>query len=937
MAFIVTGGHWEDQGYYEDYSNPQWDAGARTIAELTADGSFTFTVGQATGIVCGFNDVDNDADYLEIDHAFYIENGIAKVIENGVFKTSFSSYSTGALFKIERIDGVIRYYVDSVLLYTSLLPSTGTVFLDCSLFAARDTIILNEITVYNSSETLEIVLPKPTIGFNENDDTANIIIELSSPSVSLEELSVYELYITLPSPKIDFLVDGESQLLFNLPKPSIYIREALIVPDYATLQFSVPKPQLRLNEEENLSLTIDLTTLDIVISEVSDFCHIELPKPIVGLQDALQNFFFMEWPQWSLSFIVPLQTIIRSIFQCSYQQRKERLFSITYSLNTELSSIHESSYDLLTYDYIKTVFETKYRDSIQAIHQAIYSDYTTSQSIFTTDYVDAGSISLTYSFDYTDGNEVKSIFVSSYSNTPVIQSLFFADYNDTTFNNKIIELGYGDTTNNKALIEVGYADAPLVAALMESSYSDFTSFHQVFSSDYSDFTSFHQVFSSDYSDFTSFKTINELSYSDKESIQSLIEFGYTAVDLAPTFAFTYGLLDSCESIFTTGYQSEAENLRSIYLTSYALNDEDIHILTGSCWIELDSKIIDVNEVSINADEGSSYYQCSATIINEVDYRKFVVDTEFTVHLFSDEYKFLVDSKNLSRSIDDEGHLSLQMTIEGLSPVVRYAAPRSLSITKTWDQQTLLSAFIEELIGPVDYQVVDDYIPAYRLSADNAIPLDLAKATMESIGALIESLPDGSIKVRKLWPTSIIQLNTLIADYYLNDENLFSMSEAPENNDWRNQFRIIDVDSSVQDTLEFVADEENNLAGTLYAYPSPWRDGLTLRHTRGTPIYLGALSEELVEMTVDSEGVIEAELIEFQEGEASTRYPIESILSWTWLAADLGAVAFVPHTKALKSSAGDGYSLAQIRYTSRRLKVRTSSSEYTSAQYLLEER
>lgn len=342
------------------------------------------------------------------------------------------------------------------------------------------------------------------------------------------------------------------------------------------------------------------------------------------------------------------------------------------------------------------------------------------------------------------------------------------------------------------------------------------------------------------------------------------------------------------------------------------------------------------EISITADEGSSYYQCSIVLINENDYRQFVIDSAFTIHLFNDSYQFLVDNKSLSRSVDDTGTITTQIRIEGLSPIVRYAAPRSLTITKTWDAPTRLSDFVEELIGPVDYQVVDDFLPAYRLSAENAIPLELAKTTMESIGAVIESLPDGSVRVRQLWPVNIHELHNTVADHTLNDDQLFSMNENPDNNDLRNRFRLIDVDTTVQDTLEFVVDEDNDLAGTLYAYPSPWRDNLALRHTRGTPIYLGPLTEEVIEMTVDEDGAIEVELLEFQEGEASTRYPVETMLTFTWLAADLGAIAFVPHTKTLQSSAGDGYSLAEVRYTSRRLKARTSSSEYTSAQYLLEE-
>lgn len=312
MAFITTGGYWQDQGYYEDYSNPQFDAGARTIEELTADGAFTFTVGQATGIVCGLNAVDLDSDYLEIEHAFYIENGRFRVVENGVFKTAFSNYTTGAAFKIERIGGVVKYYVDNNLKYTSLSASTGTVFLDCSLYAANDTIILGEVTTLNPSETLEIELPKPSIDFLENADTANIIIELSPPELYLEELLVYELHITLPKPELDFLVEGESRLIIDLPKPTIFIRETLIVPDYSILQFSLPKPQLRLNEEENLSLDIELP-LAVVISEVPDFCHITLPKPLIGFQEETQNFFLMEWPRWTLDFEIFINEVILTI------------------------------------------------------------------------------------------------------------------------------------------------------------------------------------------------------------------------------------------------------------------------------------------------------------------------------------------------------------------------------------------------------------------------------------------------------------------------------------------------------------------------------------------------------------------------------------------------------------------------------------------------
>ncbi len=121
--------------------NDGWNAGARTIASLMADGLVEFEVGQAVGIVCGLNDVDNDADYLEIDHGFLIESGKATVIEGGIKKGGYVSYTTGATFSISRINGVVLYYIDGSLLYTSLTPSIGTVFVDCSLYAANDSIL----------------------------------------------------------------------------------------------------------------------------------------------------------------------------------------------------------------------------------------------------------------------------------------------------------------------------------------------------------------------------------------------------------------------------------------------------------------------------------------------------------------------------------------------------------------------------------------------------------------------------------------------------------------------------------------------------------------------------------------------------------------------------------------------------------------------------
>jgi hypothetical protein len=121
--------------------SPGWNSGARSISSIKGDGGASWTVGQSIGIVCGLNDADESTGFTEIDHAFYIESSKYGIIESGAFKASASSFPEGAVFRIERLGGTVRYYVDGSLVYTSLNPSEGEVFVDCSLYFYLDSII----------------------------------------------------------------------------------------------------------------------------------------------------------------------------------------------------------------------------------------------------------------------------------------------------------------------------------------------------------------------------------------------------------------------------------------------------------------------------------------------------------------------------------------------------------------------------------------------------------------------------------------------------------------------------------------------------------------------------------------------------------------------------------------------------------------------------
>lgn len=353
--------------------------------------------------------------------------------------------------------------------------------------------------------------------------------------------------------------------------------------------------------------------------------------------------------------------------------------------------------------------------------------------------------------------------------------------------------------------------------------------------------------------------------------------------------------------------------------------------------------LDFLSVSISCDEESPYYQCEVTLKDAQDYVKFPRDTPFIIHLFNIDYHFIIDTRGLNRNIDDEGHYSETCSLSGLSPLVRYASPRATKITKTWETSVAASAIVEELIGSVTWNLIDWIIPAYRLAAENAAPLDVAQQVVQAVGGLIESQPDGSVTCRHRWPVSIVDFDTSIADATLSETNIFSAVESTTQDEKVNRVRIMDQDAGYQDRLEYVSNkfengEDDPFNGILYVFPSPWRSGLRIVTTRPSVIVLGTLSEG-TRIIADSNEDYPAEILTFTERESSTQYPVMSLTAFEWLDEDLGSIVVAPYATTLEAGNGTygGYSLAKVSYVARYLSIPVSCLEQTEdieAQFLL---
>ena len=121
--------------------NLGWNSGARSIQVLDGNGFLSFTTPSGpVGAVVGFAADDPDGAYLGITHAFYITSTAVRVFESGVERFYVGSRQSGAAYKIARFAGVVTYFVNGVAVYTSAVPSTGTVFMDTSFYAGGDSV-----------------------------------------------------------------------------------------------------------------------------------------------------------------------------------------------------------------------------------------------------------------------------------------------------------------------------------------------------------------------------------------------------------------------------------------------------------------------------------------------------------------------------------------------------------------------------------------------------------------------------------------------------------------------------------------------------------------------------------------------------------------------------------------------------------------------------
>jgi hypothetical protein len=468
--------------------------------------------------------------------------------------------------------------------------------------------------------------------------------------------------------------------------------------------------------------------------------------------------------------------------------------------------------------------------------------------------------------------EIFSVFESPYSDRAPIDAFFIADFRYGFSVEMGFHLPFGDAAKLFFRHALGYAGRPALSRRIDAPYGSLTTIGAAFSAVYSVVRPV------------------ELRHESAYSVQS-----FDVVDFAHSVRYSIG----------------AERVLSVS------NEPRLSYVGGEIQIE---------SCELSCDEGSSFWIAKIEVVDPVAFAALRVGSAISLSLGIESFSLIVDGKQESRgspSGSAEGVAEKALLISAISPLAMFDAPFSGKVDYVADVPMQASAFVQWIIGAVEWRLPDWIIRPPNGSFVSTTKLEAAKSIVEAIGGVIESRPDGSVVCRSLYPVPVTAYRAVLPDFEFFDSDVISVSEIIAPSERLNRV-VVSNDSGLvaADDLEFVTDDESRRSGTVR--------GL-LSHDR--PVELVHTSDSA---TIEPRGLVtrvEKERVEFIEGTARARYPVGLIRSIYWKAVNLGAVQ--PAGKGVTSAVA-GYSLADLEYETSALEWGVSREDDEEVQFVLME-
>lgn len=302
--------------------------------------------------------------------------------------------------------------------------------------------------------------------------------------------------------------------------------------------------------------------------------------------------------------------------------------------------------------------------------------------------------------------------------------------------------------------------------------------------------------------------------------------------------------------------------------------------------------LDFKDIKIDGDTDSYVISCDLQLGSEADYISCELESDIEITIAGTTFKFFVET--MKSSISNNEVTSYYVSL--LSPAAKLDSPYSLTLVDSLENGIMAKELVETMAAikgiSVDYQVLDWWLPAYAISINDETPIEVIRKVVNSIGAIVQSKPNGDLLIISEYPVSPPDFESSTPDSTLSvGDDIISLTSESEIRDGFNAFLITDQGSSE----EIITIEEENInknTKIIKGFRVPFADGpFDLETSGGSAVTIQKATNYISEIipVVESAGDSEWEVIEFIDWVGKTQYPIYSIVDMDWIEDDLGAI------------------------------------------------
>ncbi|MBF0162075.1 MAG: hypothetical protein HQL88_07280 [Magnetococcales bacterium] len=169
--------------------------------------------------------------------------------------------------------------------------------------------------------------------------------------------------------------------------------------------------------------------------------------------------------------------------------------------------------------------------------------------------------------------------------------------------------------------------------------------------------------------------------------------------------------------------------------------------------------------AISHAEGDTWWSGSLELDDPASFQRIQIDDPISLELGGETFQLMVDNKTLER----DGIGMPRFSVAVVSPTARFATPRAVPLDRVWDAPVFARDAAEQAVGEaIEWQLVDWLIPGGRLAFHEAAPIDIVRTIAEAAGGVLETLPNGILRVRHRFPVAVPAWERAAVDHVLTD-------------------------------------------------------------------------------------------------------------------------------------------------------------------------